>query len=383
MITENNIIAHFTEDGSGMKMTTSTSTPLPSSFVGGTQCIIVSSFGTPTENGITLQAAYDDAKTRTPNGLPLSADNRITLVLTAGIYSGLYIDTEFIDIVSLTGNRDVITTNGIGVRANDVYLKGIDVLNAPFDLGWDTYPLLICENCRGGDTSFGGFANATGTFINCEAGTSSFGAYGTASGTFINCIGTNNSFGGYGIASGTFTNCIGRIGSFGGYGTASGTFTDCEAGDESFGSNTGTASGIFTNCTGGFNSFGGNITASGTFTNCTGGWFSFGGGGEGISSGTFTNCKGDDYSFGGANIASGTFIDCKSGNFSFGAYGTASGTFTNCVGGDYSFGKGSAGGISATARLYYCRLTSGTFPTVVSGGRTIYCIDGNNNTNNQ
>jgi len=36
-----------------------------------------------------------------------------------------------------------------------------------------------------------------------------------------------------------------------------------------------------------------------------------------------------------------------------------------------------------SGKLYYCRLTYGTFKTVSLGGRTVLCIDGNNNQNNQ
>jgi hypothetical protein len=59
----------------------------------------------------------------------------------------------------------------------------------------------------------------------------------------------------------------------------------------------------------------------------------------------------------------------------------ASGTFTNCVGGPESFG----GNISSTltGKLFYCRLTSGTFQTPTSGGKIVLCIDGNNDIVNQ
>jgi len=129
------------------------------------------------------------------------------------------------------------------------------------------------------------------------------------------------------------------------------------------------------NCTGGDNSFAGG-TASGTFINCTGGVLSFGGY-AGTASGTFTNCIAGEDSFGGT--ASGTFTNCTGGNSTFGSGGggTASGKFTNCIAGQYSFRQ------TLSGKLYYCRLTAGTFKTVSSGGRTVLCIDGNNNQNNQ
>ena len=111
----------------------------------------------------------------------------------------------------------------------------------------------------------------------------------------------------------------------------------------------------------------------------SGGTGSFGGQ-AGTASGIFENCKGENGSFGGADgTASGTFINCKGAAGCFGGMGgTASGTFTDCTGGGASFGGGPGGKISSTARLYYCRLTSGTFGTPQAGGKLVLCIDGTN-----
>jgi hypothetical protein len=154
---------------------------------------------------------------------------------------------------------------------------------------------------------------------------------------------------------------------------------NCTGGDESFGGSGGTADGVFTNCTGGDFSFGSGGTANGTFTNCTGGFDSFGGGGTAY--GTFTDCSGKNGSFGAFGTAGGIFNNCTGGKNSFGSEGTASGVFNSCIGGDRAFGGGGGGTLSGF--LYYCRLTSGTFATVSFGGRTVLCIDGNNNQNNQ
>jgi hypothetical protein len=311
----------------------------------GTQYVYVAANGSDVDNAAELQAAYNQAKT-----MSQTADNRITIIAAPGNYNfgsiPFVMDEEFIDLVSLDGNKSIIFNSSnsagtISITANDVFVKGVDVLTKNFTIG-DNLNLLKVENCQGGDYSFGG---------------GSFGAYGTASGTFTYCQGGNGSFGAYGTASGTFTYCQGGGGSFGTGGTASGTFTDCISGDNSF-AGIGTASGTFTNCIGGNFSFGGFGTASGTFTNCIGGNFSFAG--IGTASGTFTNCQGIGYSFGGGDRASGTF--------------------TNCIGDDSSF---AGDGGTLQGKLYYCRLTSGTFRTVSSGGRTIYCIDGVDNTNNQ
>jgi hypothetical protein len=374
-----------------------------SSYVGlgGTQYVFVAADGTDVQNAADLQAAYVTAQ-----GMSPSITNRITVIAAPGNYdfstANFVMSTQYIDLVSLDGNKSIVFngSNTIEITANDVFVRGVDVGTLNFTIA-NSLNLLRVENCTGGDYSFGGGGTADGTFTNCQGGVGSFGGYGTASGVFTNCIGGVYSFGGHGgtasgtftnctggnysfgeggNADGTFTNCQGGVGSFGGGGgTASGTFNSCQGGNKSFGGDGGTADGTFTDCKGGANSFGGGGTASGTFTSCIGGDDSFGG--YGTASGVFTNCIGGVYSFGGHGTASGTFTDCIGGDESFGGDGgTASGTFNSCQGGNKSFG-GNGGTLSGF--LYYCRLTSGTFVTVSGSGRTVLCIDGNNNQNNQ
>jgi hypothetical protein len=343
-------------------------------------------------------------------------------------------DTQYIDLVSLDGNRSVIfnytdsmgTGNGtISITANDVFVKGVDVQLKNFTIATNLN-LLRVENCRGGEFSFGGDTTygsnpiiVSGTFIDCDytvnSGGFMFGGGGFASGTFINCSGNAGSFGSRstGEASGVFENCKCYGGGFGQEGTASGTFINCvaintsmgafgviasgtfincriEGGSGGFGTGSYTdpstgeqvgsdASGVFINCISGDYSFGQQGTASGTFINCTGGAYSFG---ENIASGTFTNCIAGGQSFGASsgNTASGTFMNCTAGDQSFGYQGTASGTFTNCTGGSGAFG-GDGGTLSG--KLFYCRLTSGMFTTVSGAGITRLCLDGSNVENNQ
>jgi hypothetical protein len=244
--------------------------------------------------------------------------------------SNFLVDEDYVDIVSLDGNRSVVFngTGTINITTNNVFIKGIDVQNKNFTIGSNLNNLTV-ENCKGGNLSFGGDPTIGSNPI-------------SVSGTFTNCEGGSNSFGAYGIAVGVFTNCIGGNQSFGFDGTASGLFIDCTSGSYSFGTR-GVANGIFNNCI---------ITDLDTGR-------SFGQ--FGVASGTFTNCKGGGQGFGGSGVASGNFI--------------------NCEGGIYAFG-GSFGG-TLSGKLYYCRLTSGTFQTVSGAGITRYCIDGNDATNNQ
>jgi hypothetical protein len=153
----------------------------------------------------------------------------------------------------------------------------------------------------------------------------------------------------------------------------------CIGGHQSFGGNTIIiVSGTFNNCVANTQSFGGSsATSSGIFNNCVAGGASFAQAGG--ATGIFNNCVAGSSSFG--STASGTFNNCVAGTQSLGS-GTASGTFTNCIGGNESFGNNSGGGV-LTGKLFYCRLTSGTFQTVSGAGRTYYCVDGNGNPNNQ
>ena len=407
----------------------------------GTNWSFVYGNGSHTANATQLQSAYTTAKTETPNGSPLSATNRFTIIIGSGYYSfssNFVMDAQFIDIVSLTGNADVIFsgTGTLSITASDVFVKGIDVTTKNLTLATNLGSLVM-ENCIGGDSSFAGGLACSGLFTNCTGGESAFGGgvTGVASGTFVNCTGGAKSFGGFGgEANGTFTNCVGgqyafaggggnAIGTFtnctgasysfggGGGGSASGTFTNCNGLNESFGGGSsgissgtfircigtslafggdGTSSGIYSDCSGGDGSFGGGDNggnvASGTYDNCKGGADSFGGGDNfgGSASGTFNYCIGANGSFGGGDsgVASGTFFQCIAGDESFGN-SVCSGDFNNCQGGSASFGNKTSGTPLLTGKLYYCRLTSGTFNTVSSGGRTVYCVDGNNNTNNQ
>jgi hypothetical protein len=242
-------------------------------------------------------------------------------------------DTNFIDLVSLDGNRSIVFNSAnsagtISITANDVFVKGVDVGTKQFYVG-NNLNLTIIENCKGGQDSFasGGVTNLSGTFIDCEGGDSSFGSNSTVtvSGTFINCKAGNYSFGspfvfGFVTLSGTFTNCTGGIRCFGEIGTLSGVFTNCTGGGQSFGGYFGSSSNV-----------------SGTFTNCTADFLSFGGG------------------------------------------GTVSGVLNNCIAGAASFGG------TLTGSLYYCRIItgSGLLPTVSGAGLTRYCLDGFNVANNQ
>lgn len=323
--------------------------------ISGTNYLFVAADGTSVENGTALQAAYDEAKTMSP-----TADNIITIIAAPGNYdisSYLLMDTQYINLVSLTGNIDVIlnridlvdpfqtniageiTNYGEVIKIIEDYITLVGISgklrNSPnFNSYWgegedyvlpiriiNNLPNLYIKNCQGGDFGFGSNENSWNALSEPV------------------------------VLSGTFVDCAARFRSFGNSGEPSGTFINCQATSEYL-----------------------NSSAFGLNTNI---------------SGYFENCKGDFYAFNawGTFDISGTFVNCTGGYNSFGSQfnTTVSGIFVNCVGGSGSFGRGQNPSFppTLTGKLFYCRLTSGPFGTVSGGGRTYYCVDGNGNVNNQ
>lgn len=231
----------------------------------GSNYIFVEAKGTPIQNGGYLTSSYNLAKLTN-----LTGSDRFSVLLGPGYYeftNDFIIDTEYIDVVSLTGDRDVYITGSstIVIGADRVYVRGIDVDTKNFTIT-SSFPSAIIKNCKGGDESFGGsptpqqgfpFPGYTmaSTFIDCEGGGRSFAGYGSAYGTFINCIGGDESFGDY--CNGTFKNCVGGVNSFATLGDIEGgTFENCTAGDASFASiGTIKQGSELIECVGGANSF--------------------------------------------------------------------------------------------------------------------------------
>jgi hypothetical protein len=333
----------------------------------GTNYIIVKGTGTPAENAIELQKAYDYATTVEPNEESLSNTNRFTVIIYPGVYdfdtayeAPFNINIDYVDVITISDIKEpnVIIKGRISVSASNVNIKGL-LTESVFNV--ESSFLGTIENCAGGDYSFTQFDyNIVGTildgnFINCRGGDGSFGYNQDVIGVFENCTGSNYSFGAAhypnsgGGANGTFTNCNANNYSFGVFNMSNGEFTNCVADNYSFGYCC-DASGIFTNCKGGDNCFGAgdatleiSVSASGIFTDCVAAGFSFGY--IYRANGTFTRCTGTSYCFGstGTGIATtatgGTFTDCTADNYSFGYQGDADGVFINCTGVSYCFGS--------------------------------------------
>lgn len=285
-------------------------------------------------------------------------DIKISLVLAPGEYDfekqTFYISNSLVNVVSLTGNRDVKIVNydsysgtAVAINADNVLVKGIEVVDGVIGIGSGLSGLVV-ENCKGGQGSFNALYPSSaifGTFNNCVGGDLSFfGNSGFCSiyATFNNCVGGDNSFSPYqGSLYGIFNDCTGGMNAFNPpmYGQVSGTFNNCTAGNYSFGNRFANSYSTFNNCKGGDNSFHGNTVGS-LYKNCTAfnGGFAFGSGDS-----LYVNCIGEHLSFNSFNqgTISGRFIDCiaRDNSFCGNDYNqNLSGRYQNCTAGMNSFG---------------------------------------------
>ena len=315
---------------------------LPSGLEG-TSYLYVTGDGTATENYDDFAAALSFAHSATPYGNPLSDTNRFTIILGPGTYDDgsnvLGVADRFVDVYSLTGERDVILPRGFVIFESDVKVNGIDTQNSPFTIV-DGLSNLNISNCKGSDASFGdSMGNITlsqSTFENCVAGRNSFGSQLSRC-TFKNCTSGRQSFG-YsesGVIDITceanyFENCTSDGYSFFNYTagpafniiTITGNeFVNCKAQEESFVNVFASKSSIlnnkFKNCTSFDKSFafciGGDfIVDSNTFKNC-----------EAIQGNNFISYRAmDTYSI---QWISNTIDDCKSDYTSFLAFDNGGG----------------------------------------------------------
>jgi hypothetical protein len=305
--------------------------------------IVVIPSSNPAANGTALLAAYAAARVLTPNGNALSATNRSVLIIPPGVYDlgtgSLTLDIEFVDVVGWTGDAaQVFVTSATSTSNTGTIIQtanDVRVSNLTADFTGSTVLSDATDPAAYMPTTTGLAATVwTNVIFSAIPFTGNAMRQQTVyAGTFISCVCGDNGFGGGGPPS-----------------EATGTFIDCVSGDFSF-SGLG-ASGTFLRCKAGAYSFGGGSDATGSFKNCVGGDGSFGGGG-GNCSGTFKDCVGTDFAFGGDA-------------------GSCSGTLEGCVGGQFAYGGNSG---TLTGKLFYCRITTGTIPTVSGGGKVVHCIN--------
>jgi hypothetical protein len=389
---------------------------------GNNYIVVYGNNNTTQQNGIELFSKLNFAKISTPNGLPLSDKNRMTVIVAPGVYilpvsiDWLDMDTPYINLVSLTGEADVslISLNSataIKVTTSDIKIKGFNLTEQSNNIIIEgAYSNNYFENIIGGDYNFsnGTFrGQVAGNFKNCVGGNQCFADINNEemliSSTLENCTASDFSFG-LEIVESTLINCLAGAQSFGYKSIISSYLTDCTARGESFGCASGIFGSTLTNCTAGDFSFGRTdllgqptIIEKSQLNNCKAGVNSFSVGN--VDDSSFINCVGGDESF-GANIANSIYKNCKGGNNSFGAGQllswpdlTAGGNFYNCEAGDGSFGinisNGNyyyciAGGDSFTGRTQggmggYAAYCKGMNPTSSGSSTAIYCTDATNN----
>jgi len=392
--------------------------------------IFVGGDASGTVNGDALVAAHTAAKTKTPHGQALSANNRYTIFLLPGNYTltddALQLDTSYIDLIGLGKGREAyLTSSGNTLRvtsstghnrlanltihtsaaatnsntgkhaysgefsssastfeARNVLFTSNNNYNAmKAQAGmYGTYIDCECDKEGGFNCAFQSWSSSVGLygkFIRCKAKTYSFGATFnvnqtvTLSGQFIQCEAEEDSFGKnqtYDTTmSGYFHSC--RVNSSGGY---------C-FGHVSTAGRTLTMSGIFIGCVDVGNGFcfgnvivHGNVTMSGIFMNCTTNGAGFG-----------TN----NYTFGsstGTRLLSGVFMDCRTTGYGFGGGTTAGGTttlsgrFVNCEAVQNVFCFGYGANTDCSGYFFNCRAGGEAFGTGggVASGTFIGCVAG-------
>lgn len=313
---------------------------------------IIHATGTPSENGTALEAAYSELVNIATEG-DLGENNKAALILAPGTYNLTQqwnIIAPFVDIISLTGEADVIITGfPINVDCTDVTIKGLYVdLPLPSHISHIKHTTNAQRvnfiKCKTNGTFCGNNVSVSANpssmdipasfyFEDCEGqGECSFGFYSNVSGKFVRCLGGMYSFGTEGIVTqdAYFEECVAininndsLVTGFGGNGMMvqpgefHGTAIRCKAGMYSFGTDSIAGVGASAKLI--------DITFSpytiiyadlnGTFINCNFLFEQVGNGNlQGRFKGTFINCKFDfPITYEDRGI-SGKFFNCKDSN---------------------------------------------------------------------
>jgi len=286
--------------------------------------------------------AYEALIARTDMGT-LSATNRRTLILMPGVYnltSTWPIDTDYVDVVSVSGNpEDTVVVRGTGgatvtQTANDVRLRGFTIKQTAYAAG--DHALLLSPSSANTASVYTNMKfTAAATSATCQY-VLSRAVYSTKDlgGTWEDCgdltqdylwsCPSDNNI------TGTFRRCYGRDHCWimetpgNGAGVLSGTWSFCIANDHSYG-------GSFEICA----SYGNSIT------------------------GTMEFCTGGNRCFAKYKTISGTVRYCTGKAYCFAAGGTISGVveYNKSIGGLGDFGKR---GISGTVRYNMIAMSEGT-----------------------
>ena len=200
-----------------------------------TACIVVSAFGTPTQNGQALLDAYTLAKTFQPNGSALSITNRCVIVLLPGTYklpTDLAINTSFIDLFGFGGSRlvtvDTTTAKFTIASGSDHAMTGLRIMVVAAHVA-------VAWTITGAGTTF----NHTDINWDCDASSTNISSYTgsvAVNGSATDCRSNGAKMYG-GVVNGTwncdFTRCDAALHSLGassvatGCGTVTGRIRDC------------------------------------------------------------------------------------------------------------------------------------------------------------
>jgi hypothetical protein len=195
--------------------------------------MIVRATGSAVQNGSALLAAYAQAKTMTPNGEALAADNRATVLVGPGVYDlgtgTLTMDAPFVDLVGcgrdvtrIVSARTVVNLTANDVLIQDVTLHCTDTLYYSQAIGGGDLlagNTLIRLRLRLDDASASFTITPYGTYSGLYVDVMAEGPagqpvplfYGHISGTAIHCVGGDMSFASIG---GTVRHCIGGMNAF-------------------------------------------------------------------------------------------------------------------------------------------------------------------------
>jgi hypothetical protein len=385
---------------------------------GNNYIVVYGNNNTPQQNGIELLSKYNFAKIVFPFSQPKSDSNRFTVFVAPGVYVldfvDITLDTPYIDIISLSGETDVVISSTISnvpflVDTSDIKLRGFNLGSQAININ-SAYSNNYFENIIGGDYNFsnGNFnGQVAGNFKNCVGRSRCFADINNEeiliSSTLENCTALDFSFG-HQLESSVLKNCLAGSQSFGFSTITEAILNDCESGMESFGCEKAIFGSTLTNCTAdrgsfgrtnvfgqstiieksqlnnckaGNNSFAVENSEDSSFINCVGGEESFG---ANSANATYKNCKGDRYSFGAGQLlswpdltAGGNFYNCEAGDGSFGI-NISNGNYYYCIAGGDSFTGRTQGGMGGYAA--YCK---GMNPTSSGSSTAIYCTDATNN----
>jgi hypothetical protein len=132
------------------------------SSITGENFVFIPANNNTTTNGTNLATAYAAAITKTPNGLPLSENNRYTILLSPGIYevsSAIMWNTDFIDLACIDGVATLTLPTfqvPIFISANDAQISNIKIaflfLENQQYIGWpiaNNKSKVLLNNCSG------------------------------------------------------------------------------------------------------------------------------------------------------------------------------------------------------------------------------------------